>query len=315
MSEDMKLQLKEVYTDLIVVSRRVVRSKSSEIGDHVQDIFGSSEKGENHSMVLVEGSPGIGKTTYCLKLAYNWAKGTMPSTFPFFEFVFLLKCRDMDGDIVDAIIEQLLPENIQKKTGWSVFLNFIEDFDNQKRVLIILDGLDELPEKSRHHVDKILDRKKFPFCYVLATARKRKGIEVRGQYEFDMCLEIKGFSKDDSFEYIRKHFKNSEASKGQRLVELIKVRPDLEELIHNPLHLVLLCAVFEDREGNLPCYQTQLYPIILRCLLRRNCAKHNLTASQKDADLEKWFESEIVVLGELAWKCLLNDRLSFSENE
>ena len=315
LSEDMKLQLNMVYTDLIVVPRRVVHSKSSERGDYVQDIFGSSEKGENHSMVLVEGNPGIGKTTYCLKLAYDWAKGSMPSTFPVFEFVFLLKCRDMDGDIVDAVIEQLLPEDIEKRTDWEVFLNFIEDFDNQKRVLIILDGLDELPEKSRHHVDKILDRKKFPFCYVLATARKGKGIEVRGQFEFDVCFQIEEFSEDMSFEYIRKHFKSSEASKGERLVELIKERLDLKELIHNPLTLLLLCAVFEDCEGNLPSSRSQLYQTILRCLLRRNCARHNLKASAKDADLEKQFESEVVVLGELAWKCLFNERLSFSENE
>lgn len=47
----------------------------------------------------------------------------------------------------------------------------------------------------------------------------------------------------------------------------------------------------------------------------RHCERHNLKASEKDADLEKQFESATVVLGDQAWKCPLNDRLSFSEDD
>ena len=39
-------------------------------------------------------------------------------------------------------------------------LRFLEDIENQERVLIILDGLDELAEKSKHYVDDLLHRKK-----------------------------------------------------------------------------------------------------------------------------------------------------------
>lgn len=306
----MALQLKDVYTRLKIVFLRNARRKCSEV--NVQDIFGSREK--RNTMVLIEGSPGIGKTTFCLKHAHDWANDGMPSTFPVFNFVFLLKCRDMDGEIMDAIIDQLLPEHIQKRAGWETFLNFIEGSDSQKRILIILDGLDELPEKSKHAVDKVLKGKNFPFCYVLATTRKGKGIEVRKEFKFNICLEIKGFSEDESFEYIRKHFKDTDPSKGERLIHEIKERPFLKEITLIPLHLLLLCAVFEDCEGNLPSSNPQLYQTILTCLLKRHCERH-LEASEKDADLEKQFESAIVVLGDRAWKCLLNDRLSFSENE
>ena len=53
----------------------------------------------------------------------------------------------------------------------------------------------------------------------------------------------------------------------------------------------------------------------MRCLLRRYCAKEKLKAPEKDDDLDKQFEIAILALGELAWKCLLNDRLSFYEDE
>ena len=102
----------------------------------------------------------------------------MPSTFPFFELVLLLKCRDLDGDIREVIFEQLLPEGFEVKTKERL-QNVIADIHSQERILVILDGLDELPEESKHHVEKLLDRKIFPVCYVLATTRQEKGIEAR----------------------------------------------------------------------------------------------------------------------------------------
>ena len=311
-SKGMKLQLKEVYTKLIVVSEE--NGERSEID--VDDIFGSSEE-HYDPLVLVEGSPGIGKTTFCLKLAHDWANGAMPRNFPSFKLVFLLKCRDIIEDVVEEIFEQLLPEDLAEKVKEGL-ANFLEDLDNQKQVLIILDGLNELPEKSEDCVNKVLGRKKLSFCYVLATTRQDKGIETREQFKFDSCLAIEGFSEENSFEYIRKHFRNigtEHSYKGERLIEEIKRNPLLRHLQSNPLNLLLLCVVYEDHKGSLPSSMTALYQTIVRCLLRRYCAREKLNAPKKDEDLDKQFEIPILALGELAWKCLLNDELSFYEDE
>ena len=311
-SKGTKLQLEKVYTKLRVVSKG--EAEGSEI--EVDDIFGSSKE-DNDPLVIVEGSPGIGKTTFCLKLAHDWANGAMPRNFPSFKLVFLLKCRDMQGDIVEDIFEQLLPDDLKEKTK-EVLVNFLGDLNNQKQILIILDGLDELPEKLEDRVNKVLGRKKFSLCYVLATTRQEKGIHTREQFQFDTCLAIEGFREENSFEYIRKHFRNigtEHSSKGERLIEEIQVNPLLRHLQSNPLNLLLLCVVYEDHEGSLPSSITDLYQTIVRCLLRRYCAKEKLKASEKDEDLDKQFEIAILALGELAWKCLLNGRLSFYEDE
>ncbi|XP_067019573.1 protein NLRC3-like isoform X2 [Acropora muricata] len=311
-SKGMKLELKEVYTRLRVVSKR--KARSSEID--LDDIFGSSEE-DNDPLVLVEGSPGIGKTTFCLKLAHDWANGAMPRNFPSFKLVFLLKCRDIIKDVVEEIFEQLLPEDLEEKIK-EALANFLEDLDNQKQILIILDGLDELPEKLEDCVNKVLGRKKLSFCYVLATTRQEKGIETREQFKFDSCLAIEGFSEENSFEYIRKHFRNigtEHSYKGERLIEEIKRNPLLRHLQSNPLNLLLLCVVYEDHKGSLPSSMTALYQTIVRCLLRRYCARDELKAAKKDEDLDKQFEIPILALGDLAGKCLLNDELSFYEDE
>lgn len=74
--------------------------------------------------------------------------------------------------------------------------------------------------------------------------------------------------------------------------------------------------MFEDSEGDVTWHsQIQLYQTILRRPLRRLFVRIKLMASEEDADLEKQLESDIVPLGKLAWKCLLNDYHTFSENK
>ena len=71
------------------------------------DVFGMLKENKD-VMTIVEGSPGVGKTTFCLKLAYEWAnQSSFTASCPEFELVLLLKCRDIDGDLTEAITEQL----------------------------------------------------------------------------------------------------------------------------------------------------------------------------------------------------------------
>ena len=65
----------------------------------------------------------------------------------------------------------------------------------------------------------------------------------------------------------------------------------------------------------MPSSRTELYQVIVQCLLRRYCAKRNRPAPEDDSVLEKMFGKEILALGELAWLCLLSDRYGFRETE
>ena len=310
-----QLPLEDVYTRLKILHRRKRDFQLENTEVNMSEIFINGVD----SVVLVEGSPGVGKTTFCLKIAHDWAnKATSKvDSFPQFEVVLLLKCHDIHGYIVDAIDRQLLTEcNVEAIR--KELIDYIEDFHYQGKVLIILDGLDELPKMSESCVDKLLQKKIFPFCYVLATSCQERGIVVRQNVDFDMLLQIEGFTQEDAFKYIRKHFKNTgpeNVSNGERLITEIQTNSFLDALWNNPLNLSLLCLVFEDHKGELPSYHTELYQIIVCCLLRRYCAKHNLEAPADDEALTRHFEDSLLVLGELAWRCLEEDRFSFREKE
>ena len=311
-----KLPLDDVYTKLSIVSRRITDFRLEDRTVNMFDIFKTVNK-DDDSMVLVEGSPGIGKTTFCLKISHDWANQKIPSesAFPVFKLLLLLKCRDICGDVIDAIVDQLLPMEGKVKEK---LVDYIKDVHNQENILVILDGLDELPEAVESHVDKLLSRRMLPLCYVLATSRQEKGIEVRQKVDFDVILQIEGFTGADSFEYIRKHFSHlglDHVAKGERLIQSILENTFLHALPSNPLNLLLLCVVFEDYEGNLPSSRTELYHIIVGCLLRRYCAKNNVKAAADDKALEEQFKDSLLALGQLAWRCLQNDRFSFREEE
>ena len=183
-----QLPLEKVYTRLKIVSRRKggnqgeterwgdviwaedswrdeIRAEARANKPNPCNVFGMLKENKD-VMTIVEGNPGIGKTTFCLKIAYDWANQSNPAaSFPDFELVLLLKCRDIDGDLTEAITEQLFPKDMSKDAREELF-RFLEDIENQERVLIILDGLDELAQKSKHYVDDLLHRKRWACCYV-----------------------------------------------------------------------------------------------------------------------------------------------------
>ena len=311
----LRLRLDDVFTRLSIVSRRVTDFKLEDNEVNMFDIFNTLNKGDD-AMVLVEGSPGIGKTTFCLKISHDWANKKIPdeTTFPVFKLLLLLKCRDIRGKICEAIFDQLFPKDIKKKDKKRL-IDYIEDIHNQPSILIVLDGLDELPETAESHVNELLDRQRWSFCYILATSRQEKGIFVRQNGNFAVLLQINGFTEADAFQYIRKHFDRVDEQKGESLIQAIQGNTFLRALPSNPLNLLLLCVVFEDYEGNLPSSRTELYHIIVGCLLRRYCAKNNVKAAADDKALEEQFKESLLALGQLAWRCLQNDRFSFREEE
>ena len=111
---------------------------------NMTDVFRPHADCKNPRVVLIAGNPAMGKTTFCQKLCQIPAD----SSFPEVEILLLLKCRDMNEEIANieqTNDDQLLAKDVDRSEKEN-FFQFVRA--NQSRIVLVLDGLDELKNKQ-----------------------------------------------------------------------------------------------------------------------------------------------------------------------
>ena len=291
-----------------MVGRTKTRGTATTGTVNMSGIFKPHEECSQPRTVLIEGKPGMGKTTYCKKLVYDWAtkKKTADDCFPKFKTVLHLRCRDMKSNLWEAIDDQLLPRDVKEDVR-EKFFDFIRH--NQSHVLLILDGLDEVPAKELPMFSEIIQGRVLPKCRLVATARQEAGIKVR--IHCDTLLEIEGFTKEDAQKFITKYFNNMEHL-ASKLLSKLEYDKNLTEMAANPLNVALLCLVCEEFQGDFPESRTKLYLEIVQCVLRRYIQKKGLSENE---DLIEAYKPQLKHLGRIALNGLREDNLDFEESE
>ena len=309
--DELQFKLADIFTRLQIVSKTIERSKLT--GNvNMTDVFRPHAECENPRVVLVEGNPAMGKTTYCQKLAHDWSLSRIPSDswFPKVEMLLLLKCRDMNvgiANIQEAIDDQLLSEDVERSEKEN-FFSFIRNY--QARILLVLDGLDEL--KNEDLLLPLIQGKVLSDINLLLTARPELGAKVRRYC--DSLLQIVGYSEGDAISYIDKYFRNhSDPSLAKKLKDELADNDELKELTSSPMNTALLCLLCEETNGMFPTKQTELYECLVSCAIRRYYAKMGVGVG-KDDPSERCRE-QLHQLGQMAFEALLKNRLYFSEEE
>ncbi|XP_068724131.1 NLR family CARD domain-containing protein 3-like [Montipora capricornis] len=312
--DDFSFHLDDVFTKLKILGKEKTRGTLTDEITNMTAIFRGHKDCAKPRTVLIEGDPGMGKTTYCQKLAYDWAmkREEWDKSFPEIDVLLLLRCRDIKTDIWEAIDDQILPLDIDEEDKeW--FFKFIRE--NQSKVLLVLDGLDEVDSSKVDMCKDLLESKMLPNCHIVITSRHETGKSVRRYC--DTLWEIVGFTLEDAKSYILKYFKGMEHLAKELLEQLdfdIYANGDLIELTQNPLNTALLCILIEDFKGVLPPERTQLYTEIVRCVLLRY-EKRNRSSRGSDVDLLEIYKDDLVQLGCMALQSLGKGELFFDENE
>ena len=256
--------------------------------------------------VLILGEPGIGKSTVCQKFCYDWAK-VQPADVGLHS-VLLLKCRDINCDLWEAIDDQLLPHNIGTEER-EQFFQYIRK--NQSNVLLVLDGLDELPSNKMSVLSEIIQGRDLPNCNILATSRDMDGQKVKNS--FDTLLEIQGFTEEDARIFISNQFKRIRPCVIQELLDKAKRNHKWKDMMENPLTTALLCLLCEDLKDHLPESKTQLYQEATSSVLRGYFKKEGVfTTSEHFSEIDN---SELLQLGSLAFCSLVEKKSYLEDNE
>ena len=307
--EEFQFFVGDIFTRLKVVRRKKTRGEVTDKFITMSSLLHPHEECSKPRTVLIEGKPGMGKTTYCKKYVFDWAtkKLNPQDCFSSIKVVLFLKCRDVKSDIWEAIDDQLLPEDIEEGVKQQ-FFQFIRA--NQSSILLILDGLDELPSSKVPMISKILEGKVLPKCYIVATARHEAGIKLRKCC--DTLLEVEGFTKKHASAFIAKYFRGR-SELAEKLTARISQDKILQEMCANPLNTALLCLLCEEFSGTLPENRTKLYLNMIECVLRRYRKKTELPDTEED--LTNLYKEQLKTLGLIALNGLIEDKLDFEVNE
>ena len=317
--DEFSFHINDIFTRLKILGKEKTQGVLTDDITNMTAIFKAHAECQRPRTVLIEGDPGMGKTTYCQKLAYDWAtkQNKWDPSFPEIEVLLLLRCHEIKSDIWEAIDDQILPEEMDAQAK-EYFFQFIRE--NQSKVLLVLDGLDEAGTSNLKMFSNLIESKELSGCYIVLTSRHEAGRNARRYC--NTLWEIVGFTQEDAVSFIHKYFKN--VNKEHLARELIKIvwpdhwiysgqATDLRDLTKNPLNTSLLCVIWEDLKGVLPTSRTELYIDIVLFVLERYEQKQGL--SSENEDLLSVYNKDLIYLGRMALESLQNGELCFEEHK
>ena len=254
-----------------VLNRKIHNILKGDV-DHVSDslikfddIF-KPDAEEDINSILVQGSPGIGKTAFSLTVCKKWAAD---KNFNQFNIVILWTLRDPQIVYFTSVDDLFFHDS--KEVSAAVIREV--KHSGGKGVLFVLDGWDELPSKftkSRRSCFflKLIEGEELPFSSVIVTSRNISSQTFLRQNRFNRTIDILGFSRDCIQEYIHKCFsKNTEDEK--QILKHLSERPDIQSICYVPMNCSIVCYVYSCKQ-DLPSTLTDLYSLLAKNSLIRN---------------------------------------------
>ena len=270
------------------------------------DIFNGDEHYPNPKRILVYGRPGIGKTTFSKKTAFDWAK-QRKEILKKFDVVLLIKLRDVCDlqDIRDVLRASKLLAGEEVVSVDDVYKYIL---GNQEKVLLILDGYDEYFCNGESPVLEIWKGAQLTDIHVIITTRKEKADKLRAGKQVQ--FEINGFKSDDQVRaFVIKVL--GDVEKVEEFVTYLHKR-HLKDLAEIPLLLLMLCTIWKQNHfEELPKSRAHICQNFVLTLIHHAIAKDAKAEEEDDINFLELYNVELCVLGKLAFDALLQNALSF----
>ena len=245
----------------------------SEIAKNIS-IPGSGKKAtfNKRRLILVEGAPGVGKSTFALEFCRRWERGDIAQNY---QLVLLLRLREeriSNAQSLNDLIYHPL-EDVHQGVCHKLLVSC--DF----HALFILEGFDELPDRCRKSGSVFMDLiagKLLPLATVMVTSRPWGTEQLILNYgnHIYQHIEILGFTSHQITEYIESVLPQDTV---HDLKAYLQRYPQIRASMYIPLNSAIVVTVFEECQYTgcaMPTTLTELYTSLTQTLLLRHLRGH-----------------------------------------
>ncbi len=193
--DEQALLLSEAYAELELesFSGRGYRMQTTELTHYSQLFHNRKATG---TRILIKGDPGTGKTTFTHKLAFDWATGKLD----LFDAVFVVKLKfaETDQPIESLIKTQIGSIDDREEISETQIAQYLKS--GRDRVLLILDGLDEIRLNNYPIIKNIVIGNTHRSCTLMITSRPFVIQEVHNK--MTVVARNMGFSLKKAREFV-----------------------------------------------------------------------------------------------------------------
>ena len=279
-----------------------------------------TESGIKHKCVLVEGAPGVGKTTLSWEVCKRWAEGNL---FEQHSLLLLLRLRDKTVQNAVAIKDLILYPHEERVEAITQYLINTDGTNT----LILLEGLDELPQDlltrpSGSIFTRLLAGTDLPDATILVTSRPSATAQLwkKWKQRITRHVEILGFTEDNITAYVASIL-------NPRLLPdfdtYLCLAPSIRQLMYIPLQsgiIVELYRMCRYSDKPLPTNKTTLYKALVDTILTRHLANHP-KYKDDDIDIDKFTDlpddiyHTFMDITKLAYESVSRQQLTFEDHD
>ena len=299
------------------LTEEILRKKAPIALDH---ILKPREEGTPVRCVLVEGAPGIGKSTLAWEVCHKWEELESVKQY---ELVVLVRLREKKAQEAHCLGD-LLP--CDATTNMKELLAAIGEGES---MLIVCDGFDELPREQRQEGLVYIDLLKgmlLPEATIIVTSRPSVSADLWSlcQHNIHRHLEVIGFAKEDIKQFAESVF-SGDILAG--FLSYITSNPPIYGMMYIPLNAVIVALIYQDgydTDTPFPTTMTQLFDALTRGLIRRHlvstrrvpseyCMPPSLQRTEDISKLPPLVAQQLLQLARVAYERLCEKRYVFTD--